>query len=177
MRSTHEELQARLAYAKGRAMHWRDAHYAAARRYTLIDRCLGVPTAVLSAFVLSFAFWSVDRASAPLWTQYVLAILAALQGVLYTTQLYLHPSANAESHRRSGAQFGSIQRVWSALEDKLLLHGTVTQEDLDRAYLVGDQAARESLEVPNAVLRQYGLPSTNVYDFAPVSEARRNDAA
>ena len=58
---------------RNRALHWRDAHFDCARLYQRLDNLLGIPAVVLATTILGFAFYAVDRPSAPVWAQYALA--------------------------------------------------------------------------------------------------------
>ena len=141
---------------KARAAHWRSAHYDCARWYQVLEYSLGIPSVVLATVILGFAFYAVDRPSAPLWTQYTLAGLAVLQGIVAAVQSYVRPGALAERYRISATNFGSMQRKWHGVEQKLALDVKPTTEELNAIHVEVDQAVREALPVAGHIFRRVG---------------------
>jgi hypothetical protein len=141
---------------RAKARHWRFSHYDASRWYTLIDSLLGVPSVALATVILGFAFYAVDRPNAPLWAQYALALLAVLQAVMATLQLYVRPGALAESHRVSAIGFGTVGRRWASVENRLRNGQAVPQEELDDIFTLSDRVARESRPIPRHITARVG---------------------
>lgn len=144
------------------ALHWRNAHYDSFRQYQCLDLWLGLPSTILATVVLGFAFYAVDRPNAPIWTQYTLAILAVAQGVLNAVQMYIRPNTLAEGFRKSAADFGTIYRRWSALEQKALIGKTVSHREIEDIYALSNQVAREARPVPGRIIRKCGIPNPKV---------------
>ena len=145
---------------RGLAAHWRSAHYASSRWYQFLDYSLGIPSTVLATSILGFAFYAVDRPNTPLWTQYLLAALTVLQGILSAVQMYVRPGPLAESYKNSATNFGSTQRMWLALEEKCLLGKIPTLDELDGVLVASNQATREARPVPTRILKKFGLRPT-----------------
>lgn len=140
---------------KERAAHWRTAHYASCRFYQCIDNWLGIPSVILATVILGFAFYAVDRPNAPLWTQFTLASLTVVHGILTALQMYIRPGALYELYRNSAINFGSTQRKWMALEKRILqdseLSGSEFDSEFNEVLLASDRATREARPVPKRI--------------------------
>lgn len=138
------------------AAHWRSAHFDCSRDYLRLERLLAIPSIVLATCILGFAFYAVDRPGAPLWTQYALAGLTVIQGVLAAVLAYLRPSAMAEHYRSAAVNFASVSRRWGEIELRLMLQERPSSDELADILRSSDQAAREALPVTRRVLKSRG---------------------
>jgi hypothetical protein len=143
---------------RNRALHWRDAHFDCARLYQRLDNLLGIPAVVLATTILGFAFYAVDRPSAPVWAQYALAGLAIAQAIIAAIQAYVRPGAKAEAYRTSAANFASVYRRWESLMVAAKSDVAVSIEQVRDIQDLADRVARDAPEVPQRIFIQHGLP-------------------
>ena len=85
------------------------AHYLSANHFGTRNYWLGIPTVILSAFVGTSVFATI-QAQPEIWLQIVVGISSIAAAVLASLQTLLGYSERAEKHRIAGAKYGSLGR-------------------------------------------------------------------
>lgn len=92
------------------------AHHQAGLRFDWLNRCLGVPTVILTTVVGTSAFVSLtENQVSPAWRA-AAGILSILAAALASLQTFLGFSERAANHRRASAEFGAIRREIEQLQ-------------------------------------------------------------
>ena len=84
------------------------AHYECARRFERFHLWLGLPAIVLSTFVGTAVFASLEK-SADVWLQIGVGLLSVVAAVLTGLQTFLKYAELAEKHRLAGARFANLK--------------------------------------------------------------------
>ena len=137
-----------------RAKHWRSAHYEASMIYQRIEWVLGIPSVFLGAVILGFAFYSVERQDIPIWTQYTLAGLSILQGIIISIQAYLRPAALSEQHRATATRYSSIVHAYEKLCLELSCTKDVSIEQIEKIMSHSNDVAREAHPLPWGIAKR-----------------------
>jgi multisubunit Na+/H+ antiporter MnhF subunit len=93
-----------------RARESQFAHYAAASRYAMLARLLGIPSVVLSAAAGTALFASLQKETASFDLRLVLGLVSVLAGVLAALQTFLGFGERADRHRTAASAYGAVRR-------------------------------------------------------------------
>jgi hypothetical protein len=154
-----------LATWKGglhRSLH---GHYEAAKVAERKHYYLGVPAAVLSGIVGASVFAAINS-TPEVWAIIVVGSISILSSILISLQTFLRFDERAESHRKCGVRYGSL--------DKEIAHVLVAPPMDDKKFDLWmatfrerwDELAAESPTIPNKVAefveRRYPMSSAMV---------------
>ncbi len=100
-----------------RARESQFAHYHAEKHFTRLNYILGIPVVVLTTFVGTsvFASLQIDLAAE---TKIFVGLVSVLAAVLAGLQTFLGLAEIAEKHHSAAAQYGAIRRELELLEEK-----------------------------------------------------------
>jgi hypothetical protein len=138
-----------------RAKHWRSGHYRASALFQIIEWGLGIPSVFIGTIILGFAFYSVERLTTPLWTQYTLAGLSVVQGILISVQAYLRPAALSEQHRTSAARYAAIIHAYEKIALEISVGRDFSLEEIERIIEESNNIAKESRPLPGYIMREF----------------------
>ena len=85
------------------------ANYNSSNRFTSQNYWIGVPTAILSAFVATSVFATLGKSIDP-YIQICIGLVSVLVAILVTLQTYLKRDELASKHRAIAAAYGSVKR-------------------------------------------------------------------
>jgi hypothetical protein len=137
-----------------RAKSWQSGHSNASVLFQRIEWLLGIPSVFLGAIILGFAFYAVERTNTPLWTQYSLAGLSVVQGILISVQAYLRPAAMAEQHRATAARYAGIAHAYEKLSLELASGRDIPIEQFEKVMSEANDAAKEARLLPRYIVRE-----------------------
>jgi len=131
-----------------------EAHYSSADYYGRRRYWLGVPAVVLSAFVGTSVFASIQK-QPQLWLQVVVGMASVAAALLASLQTFLGYSERAEKHRIAGAKYGALGREL----EQLRANAGISDELITEVRKRLDQAALES---PHNSLRIFRRAKSSV---------------
>jgi hypothetical protein len=105
-----EEAERVLSGWYRRARESQFAHYAAASRYAILARLLGIPSVALSAVAGTALFATLQEESASVGLRLALGLVSVLAGVLAALQTFLGFGERADRHRAAGSAYGAVRR-------------------------------------------------------------------
>lgn len=126
------------------------AHYESAKLLERMNYWLGVPLILLSTFVGTSIFSSLGKSVNPS-TQILIGLTSIMSATLAGLQTFLRLSERAESHRKAGAEYGSLRRE---IQEKLASCSQISTENTTLIREKIDRLAKESPHIPNIIWRK-----------------------
>jgi hypothetical protein len=125
----HEGIELLKRWLK-RARESQLAHYAAAEQNSSRHLYIGIPAAVLSTFVGTTVFASLDsQQSLDIRFRLAIGMISVLAAILTGCQTFLRFSDKADSHRSAATKFAGLRRL---IEQSLSFPSSVNLQLVDR---------------------------------------------
>jgi hypothetical protein len=131
------------------------AHYLSADHYGARKYWLGIPAVVLSTFVGTSVFATVQK-QPDFWLQITVGLASVAAALLASLQTFLGYSERAEKHRIAGAKYGALGRE---LEQLRASDVPPSAEAMSQVRKRLDDLAVESPNNPLAIYRKAGSSS------------------
>lgn len=150
----HEDAEALLEDWHRRFYNLQNCHYEVARNHRRRNYYLGVPVAVLTAFVGGSIFAALET-NVAFAAQVAVGLLSFTAAALSAVQTFLGYAESAEKNRVAAARYGSLRRQ---VEQELALPTTDPAALRDRVTKIrelSDQCAQESPEIPAGVFERW----------------------
>jgi hypothetical protein len=128
------------------------AHYMSANHYDHGRYAIGIPTIMLSTFVGTAVFATLQKSAEP-WLQICIGFASVVAAVLASLQLFLGYAERAERHRVAGAKYGALGRELEVLRTSPALHPSEVIDGIRKRL---DAVALESPNNPIAVYNRAG---------------------
>ena len=127
------------------------AHYISADHFGKRKFSLGVPAVILSAFVGTAVFATLQK-QPDLWLQITIGLASVAAAVLASLQIFLGYSERADKHRVAGAKYGALGRELEVLRSM----DNVEIQIINELKKKLDDLAQESPNNPNSVYHKAG---------------------
>ena len=85
------------------------SHYEAAKPLSSLNNKLGIPVVILTTFVGTTVFATVEKEASG-WLKIIVGLISVLSAVLASLQTFLQFSERAEKHRSTAARAGALRR-------------------------------------------------------------------
>jgi DNA polymerase III epsilon subunit-like protein len=132
-----------------------DMHYEAQRRFNRRGRWLGGCATFLTTLAGATAIKEISAASPDLTVRWVIAVVAAMAGVLTALHTFLGYEARAAGHRSTAAGYASALRKIDVEITFGHSSASETQKAADAIRLSLDALSRDAPEVPADILKKY----------------------
>src|SRR6476619_670260 len=134
-----------------RAREAQFAHYEAAKPLSRANYNLGIPVALLSGFVGTSIFATLQKDQADIRLRIAVGIISVLAAVLASLQTFLRLSERAEKHRAAAVRYGALRRE---LETAIAKGGPYDDKLVHGLREKMDSISSESPEIPTRVWNQ-----------------------
>ena len=131
-----------------RAREAQFAHYEAAKPLSRANYNLGIPVALLSAFVGTSIFATLQKDQADIRLRIAVGIISVLAAVLSSLQTFLRLSERADRHRAAAVRYGALRRE---LETAIAKGGPYEDELVAGVREKLDSISSDSPEIPARV--------------------------
>jgi hypothetical protein len=130
------------------------SHYAAATRFSLLARLMGLPSAILSAVTGTAIFATLGDESTSNTLTLVLGSVSILVAALVSANTFLDYGSRAERHRGAASTYGSIRREIEQLQILPPKSREALSQTLLKLRKKLDEAANSSPEVPGKIWKR-----------------------
>jgi len=139
--TTNEELLLRW-YKRLRETQM--SHYNSAKPLSKLNSYLGVPVVILTTFVGTTVFTTLNK-EVDVWIKVLVGMISVLAAVLSSIQTFLKYSDKAEKHRTIGAKAGNLRREI----EQYIAQGDVNMIPTDKINSLRDNIDRLATDAPN----------------------------